>query len=81
MDTWDTWSLHYPAVRGEERLTADVTRHDMEPLQAKLAGGGRKGGGVCGAPGIFEQLVGGETMALTSGVEGGQVVLVEVISG
>ena len=29
----------------------------------------------------FEQLVGGETMALTSGVEGGQVVLVEVISG
>ena len=53
----------------------------MEPLQAKLAGGGREGGRGCGAPGIFEQLVGGETMALTSGVEGGQVVLVEVISG
>ena len=42
---------------------------------------GRGRGRGCGAPGIFEQLVGGETMALTSGVEGGQVVLVEVISG
>ena len=76
MDTWDTWTLHYPAVRAEQ-LTADVTRHDMEPLQAKLVGeGGRRGEHLE----YFQQLA-GETMALTSGVEGGQVVLPEVLSG
>ena len=44
----------------------------MEPLQAKLAGGEHLE--------YFEQLA-GETMALTSGVEGGQVVSAEVLSG
>ena len=73
MDTWDTWTLHYPAVRAEQ-LTADVTRHDMEPLQAKLAGG--RGEQLE----YFEQLA-GETMALTSGVEAGQVVLPQLLSG
>ena len=45
----------------------------MEPLQAKLAGGGEQ-------LEYFEQLA-GETMALTSGVEAGQVVLPQLLSG